>query len=91
VKLRKGTIMKSTEEKLIEILDGMAIYNPVEVTVTKSTRFEADLGMDSMDGVEMVMCIEDVFGLVIPDPDVIEVSTVGAMVDYIDKRLELVE
>lgn len=48
-----------------------------------------DLEEDSLDRVEIVMGLEDEFGLEIPDEDATTWKTVGDMVDYISKKKEL--
>ena len=45
-----------------------------------------DMGADSLDLVEVVMVLEDEFGIEIPDDDAEKMTTVGAAVDYIDGK-----
>ena len=47
-----------------------------------------DLGADSLDTVELVMELEDEFGVSIPDEDAEKISTVGTAVDYITSKGE---
>lgn len=54
--------------------------------VKMETSFTEDLGADSLDVVELVMSLEDEFGIEIPDEDVGEIKTVGDAVDYITKK-----
>jgi acyl carrier protein len=45
-----------------------------------------DLGADSLDTVELIMQLEEEFGIEIPDEDAEKITTVGAAVEYIDKK-----
>lgn len=57
---------------------------PEEVTMEAS--FQEDLGADSLDVVELVMALEEEFGIDIPDDDVGQIKTVGAAVEYINSK-----
>ena len=48
-------------------------------------RLVEDLGLDSMDMVELVMSIEEVFGLVVPDDAADRLITVGDVVGFIEE------
>jgi len=54
--------------------------------VVESASFTEDLGADSLDVVELVMALEDEFGIEIPDEEVGEIKTVGDAVNYISKK-----
>jgi len=54
-----------------------------EGEITDDASFEADLGADSLDLVEVVMDLEDQFGLKIPDEDARGLTTVGKAIDYV--------
>lgn len=54
-----------------------------ESEITESASFEEDLGADSLDLVEVVMDLEDQFGLKIPDEDARGLTTVGKAIDYV--------
>ncbi|MER2225646.1 MAG: acyl carrier protein [Carnobacterium sp.] len=57
-----------------------------EEKVTKELTFKDDLGADSLDVVELVMELEDVFGTEISDEDAEQIATVGNAVTYIDQH-----
>ena len=57
-----------------------------EDKVTKDSKIVEDLGADSLDVVELLMALEDEFGISLPDEVAKELSTVGDIVDYIDKN-----
>ena len=54
-----------------------------EEQVTDDASFQADLDADSLDLVELIMELEDQFGLKISDEDAQKIATVGEAVDYV--------
>lgn len=56
--------------------------------VTADASFFDDLGADSLDIVELVMALEDSFGISIPDEDAESIKTVGDAVEYIASNME---
>ena len=54
--------------------------------VTDAASFIDDLGADSLDTVELVMALEEEFGIEIPDEDAEKMATVGDAVKYIEKK-----
>ena len=55
-----------------------------EDIVTPETDLIKDLGADSLDAVELVMALEEEYGIEIPDEEVANLLTVQAIVDYIE-------
>ncbi len=54
--------------------------------VTPEASFVDDLGADSLDTVELVMALEEEFGIEIPDEDAEKIQTVGDAIKYIDEK-----
>ena len=54
-----------------------------ESDVTHEKAFVADLGADSLDTVELVMALEDEFGIEIPDEEAEKIKTVNDVIQYI--------
>lgn len=57
-----------------------------EETVTPEASFVDDLGADSLDTVELVMVLEEEFGIEIPDEDAEKITRVKEATDYIEKH-----
>lgn len=57
--------------------------NVGEDQVSADAKFVEDLGADSLDQVELIMAMEDEFGLKIPEDEAEQLTTVGSAVDYI--------
>jgi len=75
-------IEKKVKEIIIEQL-GIS-----EDKVTSEAKFDDDLGADSLDRVELVMSLEEEFGLEIPDEEAEKISTVGQAIKYIEEHIE---
>ena len=54
--------------------------------VTDNAKFVDDLGADSLDTVELVMALEEEFGVEIPDEDAEKLATVGDALRYIEEK-----
>lgn len=71
-------------EKVKEIVASQLGVEIEEVTPESS--FVEDLGADSLDTVELVMALEEEFGIEIPDEDAENISTVKDAISYIDSH-----
>ena len=54
-------------------------------SITLETSLIDDLGADSLDVVELIMALEDMFGITISDEDAAQLHTVSRIVDYLEK------
>ena len=54
--------------------------------VTDTAKFTDDLGLDSLDAVEVVMAIEDEFAIEIPDAEADKIQSVADAVEYISSH-----
>ena len=54
--------------------------------ITPNASFIDDLGADSLDTVELVMALEEKFGVEIPDEDAEKITTVGDAIKYIEEK-----
>ena len=54
-------------------------------SITPETNLIDDLGADSLDVVELIMSLEDMYGISINDEDAAQLYTVGRIVEYLEK------
>lgn len=73
-------IFDKLKEIVAEQLDVEAEKVTMDSTITE------DLGADSLDTVDLVMAIEEVFDIQIPDEAVEKIKTVGDIVNYIESN-----
>ncbi|RPH04445.1 MAG: acyl carrier protein [bacterium TMED144] len=74
----------STFDKVKEvIIDKLGIEDS---KIQSKSSFVDDLGADSLDTVELIMQLEEEFGIEIPDEDAEKITTVQAAVDYIEQN-----
>ncbi len=77
--------MADVEEKVKKIIEEKLSVNADQIT--NDARFAEDLKADSLDTVELVMALEDEFGLDIPDDDADKIKTVQDTIDYIVQKI----
>ena len=75
----------SVEDKVKQIIVEQLGVDESEVTPTAS--FIDDLNADSLDTVELVMALEEGFGMEIPDEDAEKITTVKDAINYIETHL----
>ena len=74
------------QEKIIDIISSQ-LSVPKEKVVPQAS-FTDDLGADSLDLVELVMAMEEEFGMEIADEDAEKLQTVQDTIDYVKQHLE---
>ncbi len=74
-------------EKIKEILIDQLGVDESEITPDAS--FIDDLGADSLDIVELIMTMEEEFGIEIPEEEVENLTTVGAAAEYIKSHSDM--
>lgn len=74
-------------EKIAEVIKEQLNLRDVEIKM--ETSFKEDLEVDSLDLFELVMALEEEFGVEIPSEDLEQITTVGAVIAYLkDKGVE---
>ena len=76
--------MSAVEEKVKSIVVNQLGVNEEEVNNEAS--FVEDLGADSLDIVELVMALEEEFGIEIPDEEAEKIRTVGEAIAFIEAK-----
>ena len=77
--------MSGISEKIKSVIAEQLGVKPEEVT--DQAKFVDDLGADSLDTVELVMALEEEYGIEIPDEDAEKLTTVGEAIKYIDEKI----
>ena len=70
------------EEKIKAILAEQ--FDVEEDSITMETNIQEDLGADSLDVVDLIMSLEDEFEFEVPDHEVENIKTVGALVQFVE-------
>jgi acyl carrier protein len=77
-------VSATLEEKVKKIIvDQLGVD---EAEVTPEAKFIDDLGADSLDTVELVMALEEEFGIEIPDEEAEKIATVRDAIAYIQEH-----
>lgn len=77
----------TTFEKIRDIIASTLEIDDVE-SITMETSIMNDLEADSLDAVEIMMAIEDEFGVEIPDEDAENFRNIGDIVRYVEQKME---
>ena len=76
--------MEVSQDKIKQIIADQLGVKKEEVT--DGAKFVDDLGADSLDTVELVMALEEEFGIEIQDEDAEKLQTVGDALKYIEEK-----
>lgn len=71
-------------DRILSVVKNFDQVDPSKVT--PEVKFADDLGLDSLDIVEVVMAIEDEFAIEIPDQEADKISSIGEAVEYISSH-----
>ena len=79
---------KMAKEEIFEKLKELVVdqLGVEEDEVTMEASMQDDLGADSLDLVDLVMSVEEEFGVKVADEDLENIKTVGDIVDYIEEN-----
>jgi acyl carrier protein len=80
--INQGDYMSTFDKVKEVVIDKLGVE---EDAIKMEAHFIDDLGADSLDTVELIMELEEEFGIEIPDEDAETIMTVGAAVEYVDK------
>ncbi|RWR82546.1 acyl carrier protein 2, mitochondrial-like protein [Cinnamomum micranthum f. kanehirae] len=79
----KGSFLDKSEvsDRIITVVKNFQKTDPSKVTA--NAHFQKDLGLDSLDTVEIVMALEEEFGFEIPDNEADKINSISLAVDFI--------
>ncbi|KAG2696890.1 hypothetical protein I3760_07G081300 [Carya illinoinensis] len=79
----RGSFLDKSEvaDRVISIVKNFQKVDPSKVT--PNANFQSDLGLDSLDTVEIVMALEEEFGFEIPDNEADKINSINLAVDFI--------
>ncbi|WOL06724.1 hypothetical protein Cni_G15458 [Canna indica] len=79
----KGSFIHKSEvtDRIITVVKNFQKVDPSKVT--PNAHFQKDLGLDSLDSVEIVMALEEEFGFEIPDNEADKIDSISVAVDFI--------
>ena len=79
--------MDNIEQQVKKVVAEQLSIN--EADIKNESAFISDLGADSLDTVELVMALEDTFGIEIPDDQQEKIQTVQDAIDFIEAHKKL--
>ncbi|KAL6516787.1 Acyl carrier protein 2, mitochondrial [Orobanche hederae] len=79
----KGSFLDKSEvsDRVLSVVKNFQKVDPSKVT--PNAHFQSDLGLDSLDTVEIVMAFEEEFGFEIPDNEADKITSINLAVDFI--------
>nr|GME04873.1 acyl carrier protein 2, mitochondrial-like [Ipomoea batatas] len=79
----RGSFLDKSEvtDRVITVVKNFQKVDPAKVT--PNAHFQKDLGLDSLDTVEIVMAFEEEFGFEIPDNEADKINSINLAVDFI--------
>ncbi|XP_024024523.1 acyl carrier protein 2, mitochondrial [Morus notabilis] len=79
----RGSFLDKSEvtDRVISVVKNFQKVDPAKVTPI--AHFQNDLGLDSLDAVELVMALEEEFRFEIPDNEADKISSISLAVDFI--------
>lgn len=91
IKMFEVQINKSEDQRRKAMLERIAEIikeqlNADGITITMDTSFEKDLEADSLDLFELVMTLEDEYGVEIPSEELENLTTVGEVIKYLESK-----
>lgn len=75
------------KERILTILEDFGVERR---TVNENVHFVKDLGFDSLDTVDLMMKLEQEFGLRIPDEDYHKLTTMSKLMQYLEEEQSVV-
>ncbi len=75
---------KTIEQRIKDIIVEQLGVNADQVT--SDAKFIEDLGADSLDTVELIMALEEEFGIEVPDEEAEKLQSVGDVIKYIEEN-----
>ena len=76
------------DEVMVKVREHLAAELEVDAArIDEATRFREDLDADSLDLYELVMELEDTYGIRVPEEEAAEIETVGQAVDFVCSRV----
>ena len=77
-------MVNELEEHIRAVIAEQLGVEPLKVT--RDASFIDDLGADSLDTVELTLAVEEELGFAIPEEDAEKLTTLGKVLDYLDKQ-----
>lgn len=98
LKDKPNNLISPSKEKKAQVLNKEEIFLKIRALVAEEfnlaedkigleSRFKEDLGLDSVDAIELVMVVEEAFDFEMPDEDIEKINKVSELVDYISFKV----